>query len=357
MLWKERAEQAQQALEREFWNPSIRMYDIETPCPDGACNTIFHYWWMAHAADGLVDGLIRSGDTPYAERLAELHEGVRTKNGGAFPNLLYDDMEWMGIAWLRAYGATGEARYQETALALWDDIRTGWNETMGGGIAWHKEQLGYKNTPANGPAAILAARLYRSFGREEDLDWARRIYDWLKAHLVDPASGFVWDGMNRQGDGAIDKDWRFTYCQGVFVGAAVELYRATGDRVYLDDAFRTAEAAAAEWADGVLPDEGEGDGGLFKGILVRYLTELVAEAGTSGESAAAAQADWLLRNAETLWAAIGGADGERRSRLIGTDWRAAPAGKVTLSAQLSGVFLFEGMAVLEQRGLVPATVR
>ncbi|MBB6675316.1 glycoside hydrolase family 76 protein [Cohnella nanjingensis] len=356
MLWNDRAEKAQQALDREFWNPSIRMYDIETPCPDGACNTIFHYWWMAHAVDGLADGLLRTGNERYAERLSELYEGIRTKNGGAFPNLLYDDMEWMAIAWLRAYGATGEERYQETALSLWTDIQTGWNDTMGGGIAWHKEQLGYKNTPANGPAAILAARLYRSFGREEDLAWAKRIYDWLKANLVDPATGFVWDGMNRQGDGAIDKEWRFTYCQGVFIGAAVELYRATGDAAYLADAFRTAEAASEEWAGGILPDEGDGDGGLFKGILVRYLTELVIEAhGTEHAVQSQTQAEWLRRNAESLWATHGAHAGS--PNLFGTDWRSAPAEKVTLSAQLSGVFLFERLAELENRELVPASVR
>lgn len=349
MLWNERAEKAQQALDREFWNPAIRMYDIETPCPDGTCNTIFHYWWMAHAVDGLADGLLRTGDDRYADRLSELHEGIRAKNGGAFPNLLYDDMEWMAIAWLRAYDATGEERYKQTALSLWADIRTGWNDTMGGGIAWHKEQLGYKNTPANGPAAILAVRLYRSFGREEDLSWAIRIYDWLRRHLVDPETGFVWDGMNRLGDGEIDKEWRFTYCQGVYIGAAVELFRATGDAAYLADANRTAAAASAEWADGILPDEGDGDGGLFKGILVRYLSELIMET----REAPSAPAAWLFRNGSTLWAATHGAQDEGR-HLFGTDWRSAPAGKVTLSAQLSGVFLFERLAALEKRELLPA---
>src|SRR5690606_39804151 len=64
-----------------------------------------------------------------------------------------------------------------------------------------------------------------SFGNEEDLDWAIKIYDWQKRMLVDPVTGFVWDGMNREGDGKIDKDWKFTYCQGVYIGAGLELYR------------------------------------------------------------------------------------------------------------------------------------
>ncbi|GIO10549.1 glycoside hydrolase [Cohnella xylanilytica] len=345
MRWNERAEEAQQALERAMWNPSIRMYDIETPCPNGECNTIFHYWWMAHAADGLVDGWLRTNGAPlYGERLSELHEGIREKNGGAYPNLLYDDMEWMAIAWLRAFEATGEAKYGETARLLWEDIKTGWNDAMGGGIAWHKEQLGYKNAPANGPAAIAAARLSRSpLGGAEELEWAEKIYRWMRSVLVDPDSGFVWDGINRQGDGRIDKDWRFTYCQGVFIGAGVELYRATGNRDYLADASRTASAAYAEWGESGLPDEGDGDGGLFKGIFVRYLTELaILEEAETGRSD---RADWLRRVAEELWER--GRDSRRG--LFGTSWSAAPGERVTLSAQLSGVFLLESLAKLERR--------
>lgn len=345
MLWSDRAEAAQEALRQHFWNPDIAMYNIETPCPNGECNTIFHYWWMAHAVDVLVDGFLRSKRDIYARTLAELHEGILRRNGGAFPNELYDDMEWMAIAWLRAYAATGREAYKETAFLLWEDIKTGWNDHMGGGIAWQKSQLDYKNTPANAPAVILAARLYQSFGREDDLEWAQRIYEWQKQHLVDPESGFVWDGMNRTGDGSIDKEWKFTYCQGVFIGAGVELYRVTGDDRYLEDALRTAAAAEAELAgpDGIFPDEEDGDGGLFKGILARYLAELCLCIGSAGQPAAAV----LVRNAESLWAA-----GSSGSRLFGTDWRTSPAGRVTLSTQLSGIKLLERMAEMEKKGLL-----
>jgi predicted alpha-1,6-mannanase (GH76 family) len=215
---------------------------------------------------------------------------------------------------------------------------------MGGGIAWHKKQLGYKNTPANGPAIILAARLARQFGNSEYLDWALKIYSWLKINLVDPDSGFVWDGMNRNGDGDIDKDWKFTYCQGVFIGAGVELYRITGELTYLDDASRTAKAAIeqlANLATGLLPDEGDGDGGLFKGIFVRYLTELAAEKTEEREAL-----DLLQRNANSLWQQ--GRNAEQV--LFNTEWASKPSlEKVTLSAQLSGIFMLECMANIEKR--------
>ncbi|MBT2292753.1 glycosyl hydrolase [Paenibacillus albidus] len=339
--WKERADEAQEALDSMFWNEALRMYNIETPCPGGDCNTIFHYWWMAHAVDVLVDGLLRTTNGRYSKRLAALHEGLLRRNGGVWQNGLYDDMEWMALAWLRAYQATGEELYKQTTLVLWEDIRTGWNSHMGGGIAWQKSQLDYKNTPANAPAVILAARLYQAFGDTQDLEWAHKIYNWQKEHLVDPKTGFVWDGMNRTGDGQIDTDWKYTYNQGVYIGAAIELYRITEDQAYLDEAGRTFEVAAREFAvppGGTLPDEGAGDAGLFKGILVRYAGELAAAHAENGEAAA-----FLHKNASVLWDM--GKSPEQA--LFGTDWTKAPGEIIPLSSQLSALKLLERMAVLD----------
>lgn len=345
-LWQMRAEQAQRTLDSRFWNASISMYDIKTPCPDGACNTIFHYWWMAHAVETQVDGWNRTGDSIYKQRLAMLHQGLLERNGGEWPNNLYDDMEWMAIGWLRAYMIDQDETYGQTAQLLWEDIKTGWNDHVGGGIAWQKTQLDYKNTPANAPAAILAARLYQVFSKQEDLEWAIKIYNWQKAVLVDPESGFVWDGANRLGDGAIDKDWKFTYCQGVFIGAAVELYRITGDSGYLEDAIRTWHASVDKFTSleaGVLPAEGGGDAGLFKGIFVRYAGEL-AQVMSSGREVV----DVLYANASSLWSSVS----NREDILFSKRWDESLEEDIELSTQLSGVILLETAAVLEKSGLM-----
>jgi predicted alpha-1,6-mannanase (GH76 family) len=353
---------------------------------------------MAHAVDNLVDAWNRTGEAIYKERLAQMHDGLLERNDGGWPNKFYDDMEWMAIAWLRAFYVTGEERYKQAALILWEDIKTGWNDHMGGGIAWRKPQLDYKNTPANAPAVILAARLYRAFGEPTDLAWAVIIYEWLTKNMVDPATGFVWDGMNRLGDGAIDKHWKFTYCQGVYIGAGLELYRVTQERVYLQSALRTAHAAIAELADSgtsLLPPEGTGDGGLFKGIFVRYLTELIlavndpGDAGDIGDMRGSAelagvagltgpedlvertewtgaaglvnQMEWtgltdlaevselihlMKSNADAIW----NQGRQDDLPLFGNHWNQPAEGKVDLSTQLSGVMLLEMMAELERAG-------
>src|SRR5690625_7618277 len=106
--------------------------------------------------------------------------GVRIQNGNTFLNEYDDDMEWNALAMLRAYQVTGEEGFKNDVDTIWQDIKEGWNSIMGGGIAWRKSQLYYKNTPANGPAAILAARLYREFGNEADQDGLLKRYEGLK---------------------------------------------------------------------------------------------------------------------------------------------------------------------------------
>src|SRR5699024_12100137 len=67
-----------------------------------------------------------------------------------------------------------------------------------------------------------------------------------------------------------------TYNQGTFLGTAVELYKITQDPIYLNDSQKTANytlTKCIDAANNVLRDEGLGDGGLFKGIFIRYLVQ------------------------------------------------------------------------------------
>src|SRR5690606_13244105 len=165
-----------------------------------------------------------------------------------------------------------------------------------------KPSLDYKNTPANAPAVILAARLYELQQKPEDLEWAKKIYQWQKSSLVDSHSGLVWDGINRNGDEKIDKDWKFTYNQGVFIGAAMALFKQTGEQFYLNDALKTADFTISDGGmapGGVLKSEGQGDGGLFKGILVRYLAALTRSSALADEKKAVYR-EFLRQNAVAL---------------------------------------------------------
>lgn len=339
------ADHVQTALWKLYWNPEKGvMYQWDDSSTVNRPDENYYYWWQAHAVDVCIDGLIRTGKEEYAAYVEQLFHGISQSNGGTFRHHYYDDMAWMALAWLRVYDLTDDWKYRGAVADLWEDIRGGWNDQMGGGIAWRKSQLDYKNTPANAPAVILAARLFQRFGDEADLDLARNIYAWNKATLLDPSDGFVWDGINRLGDGQIDKDWQFTYCQGVFIGAGLELYACTGDQIYLADARRTTQAVLTRLCDPVsdtLPDEGIDDTGLFKGILIRYLMHM-AKCCPDFDL----PARLITNNAAMLMKQ--GIDPNGR---VGTDWRKAPSeGPIQLSVMLSGVMLLEAYAELQSIG-------
>ncbi|MCB9877160.1 MAG: glycosyl hydrolase [Planctomycetes bacterium] len=331
----------------EFWDERSHLFR-RSSAVDADQGRPFDYWWQAHAIDALVDAFERTRDRRHLQRARELWRGVVAKNGGP-TNDYYDDMLWMALALDRlAAAVTAEQRraLRRDVATLWRDVRGGWNDQQGGGIAWRKSQRDYKNTPANAPAVILGARLARGGGDADDLDFARRVYDWLDAHLVDPETGFVWDGVNRRGDGRVDRDWAFTYNQGLRIGAAVELFRSSGEQRFLDDARRTFAATTARLCDerGVLKEHGNGDGALFKGVLLRYVGEWLT---VDAEAAGAGAPEFVQRQTEALWSQLPATARDGSAPLLfGPDWRQASEGAVELAAQLSAVMLFEQAARL-----------
>ncbi|RFZ85072.1 glycosyl hydrolase family 76 [Mucilaginibacter terrenus] len=312
-----------------------------------AGNTNYNYWPQAHTMDVFTDAFLRTKNEVYKQRMKSLLNGTKISNGNKLQNEYYDDMEWLALSTLRAYEATGDADYLAAATTLWTDIKTGVNSNQGGGIAWRKSQLDYKNTPANAPAIIFAARLYRLQKNQADLTLAKELYTWLKTTLVDPSSGIIWDGINGNHDGQISKN-KFTYNQGVFIGAALELYNVTGDGTYLADAVRTATATIKDLdisPGGLLKSEGQGDGGLFKGILVRYLTLLTLKEDVASTDRDA-YAKFLKYNAETLFAK----GISRPDYLVSPDWKTKPSGAIDLTTQISGVTTMEAAATLKAAG-------
>ncbi|OOQ56521.1 glycoside hydrolase family 76 protein [Mucilaginibacter pedocola] len=316
---------------------------------DNGGNTNYNYWPQAHTLDVFTDAYQRTNNDIYKQRMKSLLNGTRITNGNKYPNEYYDDMEWLALAALRAYEVTNDNDYLDAANILWTDIKTGVNDNQGGGIAWRKSQLDYKNTPANAPAIIFACRLYRLKNNAADLTLAKQLYAWMKTTLVDPATGIIWDGINGNHDGQISKN-KFTYNQGVYMGAALELYNVTKDASYLDDAMRNASATIVDTdisPGGLLKSEGQGDGGLFKAILVRYLTEVI-QSPDIAPSNKDAYVKFLKYNAQTLFnKGIG-----RPAMTVSPDWKSAPQGTIDLTTQISGVTMIEMAAKLHKAGLL-----
>jgi predicted alpha-1,6-mannanase (GH76 family) len=345
--WSARADTAQQSLDH-FFRVGGSQYLANSHPHDRGNTEVFNYWWLAHVIDARTDAWERTGDPVWRSLAVVARDNIVERNGGQLFNDYFDDMLWFALALERVHAATGERSFLDEAIAIWDHvIAEGWNETLGWSLAWRKQQLAYKNTPANGPLVILGLRLSRQDSTRDYLGYARQAFDWLTANLVGP-DGFVEDGINREGDGAVDTQWRFTYNQGLYVGAAVELFLATEDRSFLERAVQTATTAVRSLSNGVVfPDEGDGgDEGLFKGVYYRYLGELLGVLAADSFAAERAELEAFLRaGTDALWE-NGLVDGRLRP---GNDWSKGPVEWIPYSTMVSAIFAVEQRARLEAR--------
>ncbi|TFV84730.1 glycoside hydrolase [Microbacterium sp. dk485] len=343
--WDERATIAQNSLDHFFGAAHPQMLHNSYPAGD---DSTFNYWWLAHLLDARIDAFERTGDAVWLEKAETVYRNVLERNGGSLFNDYFDDMLWYGLAILRLYGASGDRSHLAAAESIWTHVVDhGWNDTMGPSVAWRKQQPYYKNTPANGPFVILSARLFRRGQDSRHLDYALTAYRWLGTTVVRP-DGFVEDGINREENGELDRHWRFTYNQGLFVGAGVALFEATGERRYLDDAEKTALAALRELAEeGIFRQEGAGgDEGLFKGVYYRYVGTLLEHLDPAGEAARTLEG-FLRSSTDALWR-----NAQVDSWLLpGDDWSASASGRVDFSTHLSAIMALELRARRQARML------
>ena len=341
--WTAAADSSTATLTDRFWNAGEGYFNYGS---DGT-DTGFQYWPQAHAMDVLVDAYLRTGNEAYKNYFDHWYAGIKVKNGNTYRNNFYDDMEWIDLTMLRLHEATGEQKYLDTARELWGYIKGGWDETYaGGGVSWKMDMPWSKNACSNGPAALLAARMYGISHEEADKEWAVKIYQWERETLFDKATGAIYDNINGQTNEV--NTLSLSYNQGTFLGAAHELYKITGESTYLKDARKAAyfcisNSGMIDTGNNVLRDEGNGDGGLFKGIFMRYFVRLILEKDLD-ETYRNKFVTFFNNNAEVLWRK----GTNKMDLLFGTAWTAPASGSTQLSTQTSGCTLIEAKALYER---------
>jgi predicted alpha-1,6-mannanase (GH76 family) len=340
--WSTRANLAVNGLINNYWN-SEKYFNS-----DNKGNTSFQYWPQAHALDVLVRAFLRTNKGKYAQYIRQWYDGVKAQTGGDFMNAFNDDMEWNELAMLRAYKAIGDQKFKTAAKKVWKRVKEGWTNVGGGGIYWQSGNKIFKNTPANMPACIFAAKFYQMDHNKNDLEWAKKIYKWEVNNLVDQSTGAVWDGFDyKNGAKKIHKNL-YTYNQGTFIGASLKLYEITGKKTYLNNAIKTADFTLDSLADpqnGLLKGGGTGDGGLFNGIFMRYFKQLIMTSDLS-DDIRQRYVNFLQHNALTLWTK----GTNKKDYIFSKDWGKKPDATVDLTVDLSGVILMESAAELSNKG-------
>ncbi|MGH9093001.1 MAG: glycoside hydrolase family 76 protein [Acidimicrobiales bacterium] len=162
-----------------------------------------------------------------------------------------DDSLWMGLALTWGYGRSGSPTLLRRAEDVFALARRDWDPRHGG-VYWEEHAPGAtdeaKSVVSNAPAVILGVQLYQRTHRRTYLTWSERIFDWLRAHLVNPATGLYEDSVDDATRPATVGATTYTYNQGVMVGAMVALSRVDPARYPLADAVRLAVRAMAYFA-------------------------------------------------------------------------------------------------------------
>ena len=267
----------------------------------------WNYWWQAHYLDAIVDAglrVLRCGDRRGALEHVRLGNRlvatIRVRNVARFTNRYYDDMAWLALAIDRLRELTGRVdgpppprRLRVADRALTGRLRSAMTDDLGGGLFWNTAR-DFKNVPATGPAALHLAR-------SGDLESARRLVDWVYARLLARDTGLFLDGIRITPEGEHLVTDVYTYNQGTMLGALLAL----GDDASLVRAGRVVSAVARHLTvtsgdRRPLLTHGGDDGGLFTGILVRYLA-LAANYVPLDDEARSIATRLVVDTADCLW--------------------------------------------------------
>lgn len=262
----------------------------------------WHYWWQAHYLDCLVDADRRRSTKGRRKAIVRTVRGIRLRNRGKLvKNRYYDDKAWLALALDRVITAEKVRPKQLDDLEF--NLLAGL-DSVTGVLPWRTDD-NFFNVPANGPAAIMMARTGR-------LDKAREVVDWIFDNLL-ADNGLVMDGIRLLVDGPRPTTIAYSYNQGTVLGAALEIALRLDDKpeeqvYYLEHIRSLVQAIAMHMATpgGVIenPVDGEGDGGLFQGILVRYLADVAVrlpDDSPASVNAKRAAQRLVMNSAEAMW--------------------------------------------------------
>lgn len=292
--WNAVADSSTTAFIHNFWNAERGFFNAKSDGYHGETN---NYWPQAHAMDVVIAAYLRTGDKKYSDMFDKWYEGIKVQcwsgSKDKFWVPLYDDNAWVSISMMKIYDITKDTKFLEAAKYLHEDMMAnGWDNENIGGLSWGAPGTTYYGDSraicTNGPACVLAFKLYHATGDEKYAENGMKIYNFMREYVVDPGTGRVLNGINRKTLLAEGEDSReYSYTHGTVMASALEAYRYTGNEAFLKDARRIAyyvtNVACADQATGALFfenknwrwDDDGGDPTLFRAVLFPYLADVI----------------------------------------------------------------------------------
>ena len=301
-------------------------------------------WQKGLTMDAIINAYERTHDLKYLNAIEtsfQYSAGWRTG--------FYDDIGWYANAWIRAYDVTGDPKFLNEAIAIFNTMTNGWDTTCGGGLWWNTSD-NYKNAITNELFLLVASRLHRRVandgtGSGSYYAWAFQEWDWFENSGMINAQHAINDGLTS--DCQNNGQPAYSYNQGVILGGLTELWRIDGDRAHFFSAEQIAEEAIATQvtSNGILtescdPNCGSGDGDVFKGVFIQGLARLYNAEPTNKPQ----YGTFIDNNANSVW------NNDLSSNYgIGLIW-SGPLQTPDLGTQTSGALLLGEEALLDAGG-------
>jgi len=267
---------------------------------NGLWNAPVGWWNSANALEALIEYM------SYSKDQAHLSVIDNTFSHTTFPeteNGYFDDAQWWGIAWVRAYQLTKDTKYLQRAVDIWNYVNTdGWDTSVCNGGVWWSKAKNYKNAIPNELFLVFCTLLHLETSNSTYLDKANSEWRWFEASGMINGQNLINDGLDSSCHNNHQTTW--SYNQGVILGGLHYLAQITGNSTLIDvaESIATAASSTLVYSDQVLRDPCEpncgNDGSQFKGVFLRYLGILTPSLNDANK---AKYTTWINLNADAIW--------------------------------------------------------
>ena len=249
---------------------------------------LFHgiAWWESANSITTVADLV-AADSLNSGTAISIFNNTLTQAPKTFPGFIddyYDDEGWWALAWIQVYKITGDSRYLDAAVHIFNDMVGGWG-TPCGGLWWNKEHT-QVNAIANELFLSVSSHLANLFPDNSTYSsWAEREWSWFQASGLINAENIINDGLNINGC-QNNNATVWSYNQGVILGGLLQYSNlsANDSGTAISTAKTIASAAITKLSDanGILTEVCDPTCNLgaaqFKGVFMRNLG-ITAERG------------------------------------------------------------------------------